>query len=338
MQPVHSDEIWTESKCRQQEETIVSQIYDHLTQLGFSIHKVISHTRSIWRRAHRAVVVSLVDDAWDCAEDRRQDTPYLFNSDTTVITDNWINTPTVYKVARLPDSFYGIYSYTPANQTWLPDRDFTFAVNRLDFKRMRVLSMLHQQLGLDNGYVNFNCQINLKLAHTDEQLRENFRQQFYHAYPLELPVLEYLCTMMPLKNYEKDFDEIHNHAWINIDVETYSSDNVSALSEKTFRCLTLPVPWAVYGGRYAVARLQAMGFDVMSDVVDHTRYDALLESQNKVHLFVEALADAVAHCKKQNFEQLQQRCKVAAEHNCQLLGSMKQNLVKDLPQWLVACV
>ena len=154
---MHSNETWQASQCLEHEESAVDVIHTRLNELGYQTTKVISHTRSHWQRGHRQVVVSLVDDAWDCAEDRSQDTPYLFDADTTVITDNWINTPTVYTVARVPDSFYGIYSYQPADQTWQPDRDYTFAVNRIDFKRMQILSNLYQQLGFDSGYVNFNC-------------------------------------------------------------------------------------------------------------------------------------------------------------------------------------
>jgi len=327
---MHSNEIWQASHCLELEESAVGMIYSHLTELGYQTTTVVSHTRSHWQRGHRRVVVSLVDDAWDCAEDKSQDTPYLFDTDTTVITDNWINTPTVYNVAKLPNSFYGIYSYQPAVQTWQPDRDYTFAVNRIDFKRMRILLNLYQQLKFDRGYVNFNC---AQGRNTDPQ--HNFHALLAHASFEELPVFHRLADMMPVKNYSIDHDQTYTSSWLNIIAETYSSDNVVALSEKIFRCLVTPVPWIAYSGRYTIARLRALGFDVLDDVVDH-RYDRLIEAHHKIPVFADTANTTIDALKQHDWTMLSQRCAAAAAHNQQQLTTMKSAWTTDFAEWLTS--
>ena len=323
-----NNETWQSSQCLQQEEAAVGAIHTRLTELGYGTTTVVSHTRSVWRRGHRQVVVSLVDDAWDCATDRGQDTPYLFDADTMVVTDNWINTPTVYQVARLPDSFYGIYSYVPNIQTWTPDRDYTFAVNRIDFRRMRILLNLHQQLGIDQGYVNFNCVLG---RDTDPQ--QNFNALLAYATHNELPMFRQLSDMMPVKNYSIDHDQTYTRSWLNIIVETYSSDNVVSMSEKIFRCLVTPAPWIAYSGRYTMARLRSLGFDVLDDIIDH-RYDRLIEAHHKMLEFVNTAQDTIASLKTQDQTELEQRCITAAQHNQQLLSAMRDNWASDFAVWL----
>ena len=325
---MHSNEIWQASQCLEREETAVGAIYTRLAELGYQSKNIISHTRSIWQRGHSQVVVSLVDDAWDCAEDRSQDTPYLFDTDTMVITDNWINTPTVYTVARLPDSFYGIYCYVPADQTWTPTRDYTFAVNRIDLKRMRLLANLYQYLGIDSGHVNFNCVLG-----RDTDPKKNFLDQLIHATDQEQPMFVKLAQSMPLKNYAVDHDQTYVSSWLNITVETYSSDNVVALSEKIFRCLVTPAPWIAYSGRYTIARLRSLGFDVLDNVVDHS-YDCVIEAQHKIPSFVDTARTTIAALKTHDRSQLTARCQAAATHNQQLLAEMKRTWTTDFEAWL----
>jgi hypothetical protein len=330
---MHSNETWQSSQCLEREETAVGTIHQHLSALGYQTTNNISHTRSIWQHGRSRVVVSLVDDAWDCAEDRGQDTPYLFDADTTIITDNWINTPTVYQVAKLPDSFYGIYSYVPADQTWTPDRDYAFGVNRLEFKRMQLLLNLYHTLGVDRGYVNFNCEVDMRASHSVAQVQQHFLDQLVHANPEDLKSLNQLAKHMPIKNYTIHHDQIYTRSWLNIIVETYSSDNVIALSEKIFRCLVTPVPWIAFSGRYTIARLRSLGFDVLDDVVDHC-YDRLIEAHHKMSVFANTANTTIANLKTHEWHQLKQRCLAAAQHNQQLLSIMRDCWNNDFSVWL----
>lgn len=330
MSTIHHGEIWHTSQCLRHEVAAVAKIYSQLTKQQYQNKNIISQTRSIWQREHHQVVVSLVDDAWDCAEDRGQDTPYLFDATTTVITDNWINTPTVYQVARLPNSFYGIYSYTPADQTWSPDRDYTFAVNRVDLKRMRILLNLYRYVGLHRGYVNFNCEARDNATLSPQQA---FLEQLVHAETKELPTFHIMAGMMPIKNYTINHDQTYTRSWLNIIVETYSSDNVISFSEKIFRCLVTPVPWVAYCGRYTIAKLRCLGFDVLSDIVDHN-YDHVVEAQHKTATFVNTAHTTIDCLKQQDWSQLAARCQAAATHNQQLLAKMKSTWTTDFEVWL----
>ena len=329
MHSIHNGEIWQASRCLALEQRTAGQVCEKLHSQGYRNSAVISQTRSIWRRGSQSVVISLVDDIWDCAVDRSQDTPYLFGADTTVVTDNWINCPTVYRVARLPDSFYGIYFYQPADQDWQPNRDFTFAVNRLDFKRMRVLLNIDQYLGINHGYVNFNCEVRGQPPAT---ARQYFIDQLIHAESNEWSQFMKLANLMPIKNYTIDHDQTYVSSWLNVIVETYSSDNIVSLSEKIFRCLVTPAPWVAWAGRYCVARLRSLGFDVLDDVVNHD-YDRLLEAQHKNTAFASNAGAVITNLKKQNFAELKQRCQAAADHNQALLEQMRSSMANDFEQW-----
>ena len=323
-----SDETRQSSQCLQQEEAAVQRIVQCLTSQGYRCTDIISHTRSMWSRGSQSVVLSLVDDIWDCASDRSQDTPYLFDANTQVITDNWINSPTVYSVVRLPNSFYGIYFYQPADQNWQPSRDYTFAVNRIQFLRMRILAELHQHLGFDRGHVNFNCE-----AGPNTDAKKNFLDQLIYATDQEVPVFQQLAKSMPLKNYSVSHEQAYTHSWLNITVETYSSDNVIALSEKIFRCLVTPVPWIVYSGRYTISHLRSLGFDVLDNVVDHG-YDRVAEANNKMSQFVDCAKATINAVKQHNWNNIQQRCWAAAQHNQHRLAEMKTAWPADFDAWL----
>ena len=135
-------------------------------------------------------------------------------------------------------------------------------------------------------------------------------------------------------NYTLDFETVQTSGFLNIVIETYSSDNNIALSEKIFRALATPAPWTVFSGRYTVAYLEKLGFDTMRDVIDHGFYDRLKETENKINIFIWKSLDIVKNLKSQNFEQLQQRCQQAALHNRSLLTQMHQQWPTDFDQWL----
>lgn len=109
MQPVfnviHSGEIWNQSQCLAQESNINNTIYHTLQDIGFAK----TDNPRIWKRRKQTAIVCLVDDVRSCSTDYHIDLPYLFDTDTTVITDNYITCPTQYRVIKLPTSFLGIY-------------------------------------------------------------------------------------------------------------------------------------------------------------------------------------------------------------------------------------
>ena len=332
---IHSGEIWLKSQCEAQEKQLVSDIYACLQHHNYQNINPVSASRSIWQRKDQKIVVSLVDDLWDCALDRSQDTPYLFDRDTTVITDNFLNCPSVYRRYQMPQSFYGIYSYTPDNQAWTPDRDYTFAINRQDYKRMQVLLQLYQNLGFESGYVSFNCQIGGRRVAPEDVRRQAFVDEAiaHSATDQERNTFLKLANQVPIRNHDLEHDISYNQSWLSVIVETYSSDNVISMSEKIFRCLVTPVPWVAYSGRYTIAKLRELGFDVMDDIVDHS-YDSLLEAQHKMSNFGGCVKQNIWHLKNLPWPQVKSRCQEAAFQNQTLLSELSRIWQENRDAWL----
>ena len=338
MQPtstgVHNGEIWTQSQCLSHEHNINTAIYQIVQSAGFSA----TNDPRIWRKGDHTVIVCLVDDIRSCNSDYHRDLPYLYDTNTTVITDNYLTCPTQYRVIRLPASFLGIYHYVPENQVWWPKRDFSFAVNRIDQRRFMVMLELGLRVHLHRGYVNFNCYRPGDSAEiSKQQSLEYWSEHWDHASDEDRAhyqkSYELLTEQMPVRNYEVEHDVIFTRSYVNIVTETYSSDNNVALSEKIFRALVTPAPWTVLSGRYTVAYLETLGFDTLSDLVTHNHYDRLIEVQDKTRIFIWKSLETAKAIKTQDLDQIKARCLVAAEHNQRLLASMAEQWPQDFAQW-----
>jgi hypothetical protein len=91
----------------------------------------------------------------------------------------------------------------------------------------------------------------------------------------------------------------------------------------------------VYAGKYTVAYLKSLGFDVMDDIVDH-RYDQLdIESNDRGKLveFVWTGISAAEQLKRMPRDQLVNRCQQAAAHNQSLLLHMRRQWPVDFVAW-----
>jgi hypothetical protein len=142
-----------------------------------------------------------------------------------------------------------------------------------------------------------------------------------------------LQARMPLKNYEIDHTQIWHRSWLNVECETYASDNSAAFSEKTFRLLQTPVPWLIYAGRYAIAYLQCLGFDCLTDLQDHNAYDRLKAVENRVGIFMWRALNLARSNASRGITALEHRCVQAAEHNRHLLAKMQVQWPADFDQW-----
>lgn len=337
---IYTGDIFQQSECIWHENTLMDFFRSNLKSLGY--HSV-SDSNKVWRRGDQTVVICLVDDFTTCAERFDVSLPYLFDRNTTVITDTHVQTPTQYRVCELPSTFFGIYAHSPAYD-WNPQRRFSLGVNRLDSKRMLMfleLSMRSEYLGDNLDYVNFNCW-RWGGENTDNNgLRRNFEAQYqelesqYHDVYNE--IYNKIIDTVPCNNHNLSQEQLHTNSWMNIVMETYSADNTIALSEKTFRALCLPAPWQLYSGRNTVAWLHSMGFDTLQDVVTH-RYDSMIENRtaaygDKMVDFLFEATENVDSLKNQPFEQIQQRCVDAAEHNRSLLALMRYNWPSDFANW-----
>lgn len=337
MDIIHTREIWTKTSCLHKETDVNHTIRSKLENLGYipSPNDCDRHTNQ-----KQTVINCIVDDWRSRSNEYHDDTPYLFDKNTIILTDNQVLCPTQYKIYQLPKSFFGIYSYEPENNFWNPTRDFCFSVNRIDQARLKLMLELAWRVHLDRGWVNFNCELRYSdgtgplLTHTRNAFEYMWSELDTHSKSIYEPSFKLLAPQMPLKNYEMSHEIAHISSFLNIVVETYHGDNNIALSEKIFRALVTPVPWTVYSGRYTVAYLESMGFDCLSDIINHNHYDRLKNVENKINIFIWKSLDTAKQLKQQNFESLQARCKEAATHNQELLKRMAKQWPDDFNQWL----
>lgn len=332
---IHHGGIWN-SGCLNSENDTQTQIYAHLQRNGWT-QQTTNH--KIWNRGDRTVIVCLVDDIRSCSQDKHTDLPYLFDNRTMVVTDGYIGCPTQYIVMNLPHSFFGIYYTVPADCSWQPDLAYTFSVNRIDVRRLKLMLELAKRIHLHKGLVNFNCQFEYSGQRNADaekagaffdqhwqQLSEQDQSQWQASYRLLRP-------QMPLKNYSVEHDEIYLRSFVNIECETYSGDNSAAYSEKIFRLLTTPAPWTCYVGRYGVAYLESLGFDCMSDLIDHNHYDRLKEVENKNAVFVWKSLEVSKQIRTQDQLAVTRRCQIAATHNRELLKNFHASWPADFAAW-----
>ena len=333
--PIHRNGIW-DSGCLTHEDHTQNQIYNCLQKLDY-IQSPSNH--KLWTRENQTVIVCLVDDIRSCSTDYHVDTPFIFDNNTTIITDSYIGCPTQYNVIQLPKTFFGIYAAATPMPQWQPDRLFTLSINRIDTLRTQLLLEIASKVYIDKGYVNFNCQDRFHgdIFRGQDHLPQAF-EQHYQILSNEQKnqwqaAYSKLSPRMPLKNYDIDHTEIYHRSWLNVDCETYASDNSAAFSEKTFRLLQTPVPWLIYAGRYAVAYLQRLGFDCLTDLQDHNAYDRLKAVENRVGIFMWHALNLSRSNASKGIDSLQQRCQQAAEHNRKLLQDMQRAWPGDFQQW-----
>jgi len=354
-QHIHNGEIFQKSRCIWHENAMMDFFRSQLQMLGY--HSV-SVSNKVWARGSQQVVICLADDIYTCrAQGYRGPLATTWDSNTTVITDNYINCATQYPVYRLPDSYFGIYHYQPELNDWQPSRRFNFAVNRLDAKRLILfLQLLHTTikpdpdpmhhdwpwlLDLDRDFVNFNCWHWKSTNDSAQVFQENFVSEFENLAPglqkLYRNTFDQITAHMPYRNHDLSLEQSHVQAWLNLVVETYSSDFTIALSEKTFRALVTPVPFLLYAGRYTTAMLIRLGFDIMADLVQH-RTDFMGEKytgqvgDRLVDFFIDA-EKSVLELKEQSFDAVKSRCLQAAQHNQNLLAQMAQKWPADFAAW-----
>jgi len=340
---IYQGEIFTQSQCIVQENTMMDFFRNNLMALGYC---PLNDSKKVWQRGNRTVVVCLVDDVITCSQEYSKALPYQFDKNTVVITDNRINVPTQYKVRQVPESFYGIYSHQPQQSVWKPSRRLNFSVNRIDTKRFLVMLEIYHRARLNPelatlDHINFNCWSWSGNNSSKAGLKDNFLREWdmlgneYHA--VYRQSFQELKEQMPMINHTLSHEESLVSSWINVVMETYSSDNNIALSEKIFRAMCLPVPWILYSGKHSVAYLHSMGFDVLDDIIPHS-YDSMIENRtaaygDKMVDFIFEGVDAVSRMKTQRFQTLSQRTGQAAAHNQHRLAELKAQWPRDFAQW-----
>lgn len=360
-----TSEIYRSTLCLDRELQTMALVQNLLLIQGY--HSV-SHSLKVWRRGNRSVVICLGDDFITCAADWRQsldsDTKpshnqsvcELFDINTLIITDNYPVCATPYRVLRLPTSYWGTYSYQPQQQNWDPQRRWNLNLNRIDTKRLTIFFELMRHSQIDHpqqadcqifdtsqDWANLNCHgtrlIQETARHKQDRFIETFAQLSQSQQQKYQLFFDQILFEIPYKNWNQDLETSHLSAWLNLVVETYSNNHAIAFSEKIFRALQTPCPWMLYGGKYSVNHLIALGFDVFTDLINH-RSDHMDEQHtsefgDRPVVFMADARAAVEHMQTLDRDWLIQRCHTAAQHNQRLLSSLRDQWIgTDLSDWL----
>jgi len=338
---IYLGEIFQRSHCAYHEHAVMHLCSSMLLSMGY---QKISDRR--WFRGSQKVILCLVDDFGVNRDDWSLPPDQWFDADTTVITDNHMPFATNYQILKLPLSYFGGFNYVPADQNWAPTRRFNLSVNRLDSQRQLILlELIKQSGGVDQvqqlDHVNFNARI-AGNEHTAEDAQHNFAQCWTQLN--QLHNTEYVdwfaqtLPHIPVKNHALTVEQTQVGVYLNLVIETYAGDVSIAFSEKIFRALATPAPWAVFSAKNAVGYLKTLGFDVLDDVVDHS-YDSLTQSNTmyghgKISEFVKLNIQNYHNIKNSDQAKLAVRCQTAATHNQQLLAHLQRQWPGDFADWL----
>lgn len=336
-------EIFVKSGGMQHERMITDFFLSVLINLGFETH---DPAQRVWKKQNRVAIVCLADDFFVCGANVGRSPHKWFNKDTVIITDNHITVPTEYQVCEFPVTYFGVYSYQPCNQNYQPQRRLHWSINRLDCQRLLIFLELVRQCKdvnslLSNDYINYNAWDAQGINIDQQNVQNNFKKYFNQLNPslvnCYMEYLESVGNLLPIRNHQESIEEINTKVWLCPVVETYSGNTTMAFSEKIFRALQTPVPWTLFGTTGAVAYLSSLGFDTLSDLVDHD-YNAVSQDPpngvEKITAFVTASIKTTEVLQGMDFGLVQKRCMQAAAHNQQLLATWRLKWPKDFADWL----
>lgn len=345
---VHQGEIFLKSRCIFQEHEIRDRIERHLLTLGYTVTGAFGRE---WVKDDRKVILCLVDDFSTSSKQKTfsYNPQTWFDSNTTVITDNRVLFEPNFNLITVPDCYFGIYSYTPDNLRWAPEKDFHLSINRIDDNRITLLLELFRFYGKDlllNHNINYNAVTSRSSSIIPHKVKDNFMCMFHtinreldlKTYPKDF--VQHVESLLPIRNHLMSVEDASCNSWLTIVPETYVDDHVIALSEKVFRALVTPVPWVGLMSRNSIKFLENLGFDTMADIVDHS-YNSQRVTPDGINMwptkykeFVEYADSTLKHLKAQQFNLIRQRAANAANQNRTLLKKLKAQLQKDLDPWL----
>lgn len=329
-----SSEIFSKTRCIQRENTFVDFLRHVLSSLGYTPQ---DSANFVWQRGEKRVWLVMVDDIQGIANSFLFDVYNQLTHNDIIITDNWFARPINAKIFKVPDSWFGIYAHRPELSITDPIKSYSMAINRIDQNRVRMLLELTFRGHLTNdGLVNFNC-----VWHSDngtEQDKVNRWVEIFNTIDSRTQSqyrgpFDKLTPLMPFNNMPPEINTIelqHQAALLNIVVETYCSDFAVALSEKTFRALTMPRPWRIFGGIWTVKHLESLGFDCMTDVSKHET-DGLKLVEDKITRFVYG---SKVVWSETDWSKIKNRAIDAAEHNIELLFEMQKKWPGEFSEWL----
>lgn len=342
IQDLFDSHAFVASGCLAREAQFVAILDTYLRDRGYQPH---DSDAGVYLKGSSRVFLGIVDDV---TQGKSMDFYNDLQSTDVIVTDNHLLRPVSAQVLTLPDSWFGIYAHDAMIMDVMPDRAFSLPVNRIDVNRVAVLLRMDMYGHIDNGYVNFNCfepGQDPELDHCQQNWQskcERIQEQHGSKYDAEISALS---ARMPLKNHDLAFDQSIMRGGLHMVIETYSSDHAISFSEKIFRALCLPRPWVLLASPWAVSRLRQLGFDVMSDIVDHSCYDGLRMVDSKLAQFVAVARDHwgewtdspstdILHYQHWFQHNVLPRAQKAAAHNHAVLQKMRATWWADAIRFL----
>lgn len=233
----------------------------------------------------------------------------LEKPDRLIISDNKFLSPT--QSIKLYPELWHIYLTDSWQDDCIPDRAYNCMMNRVCGERLEMLYRLHDRNLLDKGYVSFNC-----LYHDmDPDIRK--RKQNYDTARGEIgthsETHELLKQHVPIF-CKYDPDESALRSVKTVVMESYTSHETIAFSEKIFRALQNPRPWLLYCSPGSVDFLRQNGFDVLDDVIDHS-YDSVHNHTDRMDALLDELEKDIVFDLP--------RYKLAVEHNQKILKELE---------------
>ena len=242
----------------------------------------------------------------------------------SIVDDSYSNTTSIL---RVNNSFYGVYYYPYQIDDSKPNKNFNCFINRMDVFRQSWLYQLVRRKLFDQGYISFNMDITRMPANQGLTQQQAFEKQFQDYCSIFSPEHEQIKNYVPFKNFvdNGDLTNVVLDSKFSIVLETYFQNNIVTYSEKIFRCLQLPRLWILFSHQYAVKHLRNMGFDLLDDIVDHSRYDHIASDVERQIMLLDIIEELVTV----NIDDHQQRLMQAAKHNQNMLKQFFNNWETD---------
>lgn len=206
--------------------------------------------------------------------------------------------PNAEKITKTADTFYGVYYHRyPIPARINPSKAFNCLMNRMDPIRQSWLYQFVRKKIFDQGYISFNLDLTQIPWYQDWNPIEAFQHQFETMMQIFKEEHAFIKPKMPYRNFHPNADitDVLLDSKITVILETYFDRNdVITYSEKIFRSLQLPRPWVLFSHKHAVKYLRLMGFDVLDDIIDHSRYDNIdfsIARQSQILTLLEEIID-----------------------------------------------
>lgn len=247
---------------------------------------------------------------------------------TVIITTNQVvgNRIDTSRYQEIGPDWYGIYHGAQVVDPVAPVKKFNCFISRMDPIRQSWLYLLIRRGVFDQGLISFNMDISRHIwdgyCSPNDSPQDVFEQQFQNHMLNFAVEHELVKNRVPFKNFSCGLRQAIVQTEFSLVLETYFDRNENiALTEKIFRCLTLPRPWLLFAVKHAVTHLRHAGFDVLDDLVDHSYDNIDFEIDRQT-----ALLDQVELLCQHTLTHTEiLRCEQAAAHNRSLMAEMFKN-------------